>query len=137
MPKKANRKGFAKVEFLAVQPEVIKLLKAGHTFRSAYEMVRSENKITMSYQRFTWYARNGVKSRLEEPVKRNTTQKATEEISTRKALPAATLPADLLPVVPQKQLTIPAEQDQQLGVTKRDGKSFKEVADSVTPEDIY
>ncbi|MCT4625643.1 TraK family protein [Halodesulfovibrio sp.] len=137
MPKKAKRKGFAKVEFLAVQPEVIELLEAGHTFRSAYETVRSEDRITMSYQRFVWYARNGVKSRLEEPVKRIAALETTEEQLPCKALPIATLPADILPPVPKIQPKALTEKEQQLGITKRDNKSFKEVADSVKPEDIY
>lgn len=64
---KKKKKGFAKIEFLAVQPEAISLLQAGHTFRSAYEVLKSAGKITMSYPRFVWFSRNGVKSRLDSP----------------------------------------------------------------------
>ena len=60
-----KRHGFAKVEYLAIEPEVVALLTAAHTFRSAYEELKAQGKITMSYQHFVYLARNGVKSRLD------------------------------------------------------------------------
>lgn len=107
-----KKKGFAKIEFLAVQPEAIALLEAGHTFRSAFEELKGNGKITMSYQRFVWLSRNGVKSRLEYMP---TCNRGKKEIDTESA-------AALAPEVsaPQKQ---EAAQEKVLGVVE--ANSFK------------
>ncbi|MFA9394656.1 MAG: TraK family protein [Halodesulfovibrio sp.] len=64
-----KKRGFARIEFLAVKPDVTKLLDAGHTFQSAYDELFESGKITMSYPIFAKYARKGVKLAL---VKKST-----------------------------------------------------------------
>lgn len=46
------RWGCAKVEFIAVQPELQRLLTAGHSKKMAFEKLRESARITMSYTRF-------------------------------------------------------------------------------------
>ncbi|MFA9394709.1 MAG: TraK family protein [Halodesulfovibrio sp.] len=107
-----KKKGFAKIEFLAVQPEAIALLEAGHTFRSAYEDLKGSGKITMSYQRFVWLSRNGVKSRLEYMPTCNRGKKENDTEPVAAPAPEAS--------VPQQQ---EAAQEKVLGVVETN--SFK------------
>ena len=46
------KKGFAKIEFFAVRQDVEKLLAAGYSIKLAYDNLKDNNKITMSYQAF-------------------------------------------------------------------------------------
>ncbi|MCD7984445.1 MAG: TraK family protein [Desulfovibrio sp.] len=46
------RWGCAKVEFIAVQPELQRLLAAGHSKKMVFEKLRESARITMSYTRF-------------------------------------------------------------------------------------
>lgn len=48
-------RGFARVEFIANQPEILEQLRKGHTRRAVYDELASKGKITMSYQRFCHY----------------------------------------------------------------------------------
>lgn len=106
-----KKRGFARIEFLAVQPDAKKLLEAGHTFQSAYDELFGSGKITMSYPMFAKYARKGVTPILTQRacgVKR----KKTED-------QAATQP-DTSTSVPQQQ---EAAQEKVLGVVETN--SFK------------
>ena len=49
---KGLRPGMARVQFLAVQHEVKTLLEQGHTYASAYDMLKDQKKVSMSYQSF-------------------------------------------------------------------------------------
>ena len=63
MPKKEtkkNKRGFARIEFLAVEPEVKELLKKGHTIQSAYDEFVEAGKVSMSYAMFRRYTIEGV-----------------------------------------------------------------------------
>lgn len=51
------RPGMARVQFYAVQQEVVALLEQGYTFASAYDLLRTEKKITMCYGAFRAYAK--------------------------------------------------------------------------------
>lgn len=46
------RWGSAKVEFIAVQPELQRLLTAGHSKKMAFEKLCEADRISMSYTRF-------------------------------------------------------------------------------------
>ena len=49
-PKKRMRPGQARIEFLAVQPEIEALLDQGYTFAGAYEKLKADGKFTSSYE---------------------------------------------------------------------------------------
>lgn len=119
-----KKKGFAKIEFLAVQPEAIALLEAGHTFRSAFEELKGSGKITMSYQRFVWLSRNGVKSRLEYTP---TCKREKKEVDTE---PVVANSSEVLP--PQKQK---AAQEKILGVVEKG--CFKKNGEQTEDEDLF
>lgn len=67
MSAKRLRPGLARVEFYAVRQEAVELLKQGHTYTSAFEVLKKAGKITMSYWVFLSYA-TGRRERLKQKV---------------------------------------------------------------------
>ncbi|MCT4533742.1 TraK family protein [Halodesulfovibrio sp.] len=135
MPKK--QKGFAKVEYLAARPEITTLLTAGHTFRSAYTKLADTGKITMSYQRFVWYARNGAVSRLDStPAKKSSKADMEQQPSLHpldeKSVKQATATKTKQAAIPK----LPPGCTPPLGVTATK-KGFKEMQQSIKSEDIF
>ena len=57
---KKQKRGFARIQFLAIEPEAKQLIEAGHTLKSAYEELRDAGSITMSYSMFRKYILEGV-----------------------------------------------------------------------------
>lgn len=111
-----KKRGFARIEFLAVQPDAKKLLDAGHTFQSAYDELFDCGKITMSYPMFAKYARNGVTPVLDQHP---TTMKQKEKNAVE-ATPFSTRP--------------PSSKNS-LGVVEK--VNFKDTLTTSTDEEIF
>jgi len=60
------KKGFARIEFFAVRQEVEKLLAAGYSIKLAYDYLKDNGKITMSYQAFYRNLKPGKKPGSKE-----------------------------------------------------------------------
>lgn len=60
------KKGLARIEFFAVRQEVEKLLAAGYSIKLAYDNLKDNGKITMSYQAFYRNLKPGKKSASKE-----------------------------------------------------------------------
>ncbi len=55
------KKGTGRIEFLALQEEVKKLLHQGHTVKSAHEELQAKKKgLNLSYEMLLRYLKNGV-----------------------------------------------------------------------------
>lgn len=47
--RKPLRKGMARVEYLALKPEIDDLLRRGYNIKMAYEALKDKGQVTMSY----------------------------------------------------------------------------------------
>lgn len=80
------RHGMARVEFFAVQENVMALLAQGHTYASAYDLLKKEGKITMCYGAFRGYAHGG---RRPKPDPEHGSKPATRENAVESTAKAA------------------------------------------------
>lgn len=94
--------GLARVEFCAVKEDAARLLGQGHMYAKVYAMLKRQNRITMSYAAFYYYARQECpllrKKRKEQP-----TAKLKQEV---KAKQSSTPTASVAPAIPVAQ-TVP------------------------------
>jgi hypothetical protein len=76
------KKGFARIEFFAVRQEVENLLAAGYSIKLAYDNLKDNGKITMSYQAFYSNLKPGKKSALKEGLASPSNRKSGVESGT-------------------------------------------------------
>lgn len=124
MPKKANKKnkrGFARIEFLAVEPEVKELLEKGHTIQSAYDEFFEAERISMSYAMFRRYTIDGVTTITRQKKLKKQTQQRIQQADIRND--------DNLSIESNVSKRKP------LGITSNTG--FKGIAKEAEDDDIY
>lgn len=88
--------GLARVEYLVIQEEVTHLLGLGHTYASAYDILKKKNKITMCYATFREYA-NGTRRPWRKTPKGHE-RPAEQEPRASLPAPATPLPTAAVPV---------------------------------------
>lgn len=90
--KKGKKRGFARIQFLAVEPEARKLIEAGHTLKSAHEELRDSGAITMGYSIFRKYILEGVPPITDKLVLHRKCHHASSDLSSSRTIGASNLP---------------------------------------------
>lgn len=88
------RWGSAKVEFIAVQPELQRLLTAGHSKKMSFEKLSEAGRISMSYTRFCELCKGNKENRLEGAPERAPALQSSKHPESK----TASLPAQRPPV---------------------------------------
>lgn len=88
--------GLARVEFCAVKEDAARLLGQGHMYAKVYAMLKKQNKITMSYAAFYYYARQECPV-LRKKRKEQSAAKLKQEVNAKQS---SALTASVAPAIP-------------------------------------
>ena len=81
VPKRKQRKTYdARVEFLAVQMDVAKMMIEGHRIKAIFERMSKDGRITVSYTTFCDYVRGGGNRLRRADQRRNQAALATARL---------------------------------------------------------
>jgi len=99
-PKRKQRKTYdARVEFLAVQADVAKMMAEGHRIKAVFERLTMDGRITVSYTTFCDYVRGGGNRLRRADQRRGQTASATVQ----SAQPSVSAPPRTVVARPEKK----------------------------------